>query len=212
MDKFDKYKKFEPYNDFTEDETPKKTNYLKYEQADRETVKNIGKEIWEWFKALAIAVVIALLIRTFIFTLVKVDGNSMYPTLKDGERLYVNRMFYTPEAGDVIVFKPNYNPSVYYIKRVIATEGQTVDINFKTGEVSVDGKVLEESYIYEPTYRSADVTFPVTVDEGCVFVMGDNRNNSKDSRSSDVFMVTDDSIMGEATFRIYPFTKIGKFE
>lgn len=147
---------------------------------------NWKKETGEWISAILIAVVLAFFIRTYIFTLVQVSGPSMEETLHTGDRLVVTRLGYTPKQGDIVVFKPDQHPNEPYIKRVIATEGQTVDINFEKGIVYVDGEEIEEDYIKNPTQRQSDVQFPITVPEGCVFVMGDNRMESHDGRSLDV--------------------------
>ena len=108
---------------------------------------NWKKEVFEWSEAIIIAVVIAVIIRSFLFTLVAVEGASMENTLHDGDRLFVRRIGYTPKNGDIIVFTPENKPKTPYIKRVIATGGQTIDIDFTTGEVKVDGEVLKENYI-----------------------------------------------------------------
>jgi len=177
---------------------------------------NWKKEAFEWSQAIIIAVIIAYIIKSFLFTLVLVSGPSMQNTLQDGDRLFVYRLMYKPHDGDIVVFTPEKDKNRPYIKRVIATEGQTININFKTAEVSVDGKVLTEKYIKMPTTQSFDVKFPVTVPAGHVFVMGDNRGNSHDSRSSTVGsydnqngMVKNESIMGKAMFRIWPFNQFG---
>ena len=168
--------------------------------------KSVGKEILEWVFSIVIAIVIALIIRQFIFTVVKVDGASMQPTLQHNDRLIVWRLGYKPDNGDIIVL--HQEGKLPYIKRIIAVEGQTVDIDFVTHKVFVDGVELEENYIKEPTMRSGDVKFPVTVDEGCVFVLGDNRNDSRDSRFSDVGMVKREDILGKTILRFFPFSEI----
>jgi len=177
---------------------------------------NWKKEAFEWSQAIVVALVIAFIIKTFLFTLVVVSGESMQNTLQDGDRLFVYRLMYQPHDGDIIVFTPEKDKNRPYIKRVIATEGQTININFLTGEVSVDGKVLKENYIKMATKHPGDVKFPLTVPAGHVFVMGDNRDNSSDSRYSRVGsydnengMVKKESIMGKALFRIWPFNKFG---
>ena len=164
------------------------------ENTEKNGGKSVKREILEWVFSIAIAVLIALVIRQFIFTVVRVEGSSMLPTLTDNDRLIVWRLGYKPEANDVIVL--HQEDHLPYIKRVIATEGQTVDINFNTHKVYVDGKLLDEPFIYQPTSQRGDVQFPVTVDEDCVFVLGDNRNNSSDSRFSDVGMVHKSDILG----------------
>ena len=151
-----------------------------------------------------------------MFTLVAVEGASMENTLHDGDRLFVRRIGYTPKNGDIIVFTPENKPKTPYIKRVIATGGQTIDIDFTTGEVKVDGEVLKENYIKAPTKRPGDVKFPVTVPEGYFFAMGDNRGNSHDSRNSDVGnsdnksgLIKNEALLGKAVFRIWPLKNFG---
>lgn len=188
-----------------------------------ETVKKFDfkKEAFEWVQAIVIAVIIAFVLRTFVLTLVKVQGESMEPTLQQSDRLYVNRFMYKPEKGDVIIFRPASDPKRPYVKRVIATEGDTVYIDFETGEVFVNGEVIDEPYILEPTHRNgAYITGlmesgnyskenPIVVEEDKVFVMGDNRNNSKDSR--EIGQVPKDEIIGHALFRFWPLSNIEKF-
>lgn len=152
---------------------------------------NWKKEVGEWVVAIVVAVILATIIRTFFFTLVQVSGPSMENTLQDGDKLVVVKFNYTPEQGDIIVFRPDWHHNEPYIKRVIATEGQTVDINFATGTVYVDGEVYEENYIKNSTTDRYDVKFPLTVPEDCVFVMGDNRRQSHDGRSLDVSSIKD---------------------
>jgi len=178
---------------------------------------NWAREIFEWVACIAIAIVIALLIKNFIFTLVKVDGASMNPTLTHGDRLFTRVLGYNePKQGDIIIFNPPLsaynkapNKDIAYVKRVIATEGQIVEIT-PDGEVSVDGEILPEDYISEKIDMRYIMTtkFPFEVPEGTVFVLGDNRNNSHDSRSADVGDVPLENIIGKAEFRLWP---IGKF-
>lgn len=184
-------------------------NNINNEVENKDDKINVKKEIFEWIQSIAIALIIALVIRTYVFTLVKVDGKSMYPTLDDGDRLVVTRLAYTPKNGDIIIFTPTLHKDTPYVKRVIGVEGQTVDINFNTGAVSVDGKILKENYINEITQLRGNVKFPVIVEKDCVFVLGDNRNHSRDSRFSDVFMVNKKTIMGKAQIRIFPFDSVG---
>ena len=130
------------------------------------------REVFDWVQAIIAAVVIALFIRTFLFTLVRVDGPSMEPTLQNNNILIVTRAGYQPKAGDVIIFRPEKHQDTPYVKRIIATQGQEVDIDPETGDVFVDGVLLEEDYIKEKIHRLYDVKFPVVVPEDCVFVMG----------------------------------------
>ncbi len=119
--------------------------------------------------------------------------------------------FLPAAPGDIVVIVQPESDTPAIIKRIIAVEGQTVDINFSFGTVTVDGQVLEEPYINEPTYMKRDVNFPVTVPQGCVFVMGDNRNRSS-MRDSSIGMVDQRYILGKAVFRLFPFQKIGLIE
>lgn len=170
---------------------------------------NWKKEAFDWVVSIALALIIALLIRKFVFTLVKVDGPSMNPTLTHGDTLFTRRIMYTPEVGDIIIFRPPNSPKTPYVKRVIALEGQTVDIDSDTGAVIVDGEVYDEPYIQEPIRRMGDMQFPFTVPEDTVFVLGDNRNNSHDSRDSDVGAVPVENIIGKAQIRLLPISSFG---
>lgn len=157
------------------------------------------------------AVAVIFVVFVFLFRLAGVDGASMEPTLHSGDWLAVSSRAYEPQAGDiVIVTQPNsfHKPIV---KRIIATEGQTVSVDFLRGTVTVDGKVLDEPYIREPATDPTenDLIYPVTVPQGCVFVMGDNRNESTDSRSSLVGFIDERYIFGNVIFRIFPPGKVG---
>lgn len=179
--------------------------------ADVKPPFNWKKEALDWVTSIAVALIIALLIRRFVFTLVRVDGPSMNPTLTHNDTLFTSRLMYTPKVGDIIIFRPPASPKTPYVKRVIATEGQTVDIDPLTGTVTVDGKAYDEPYIAEPIQpsRMGDVEYPFTVPEGTVFVLGDNRNNSHDSRDSDVGAVPVKNIIGKAQFRLLPLSTFG---
>lgn len=213
------------------------------ENSKEEKKFNLAKEIWEWIYTLAIAIIIAMLIKGFIFDIVRVDGSSMFPTLVNNDRLIVTKLGYKPEQGDIIILDSQYKnredyfdklavskdkdelsaidkflaqssmpanlKKKYYVKRVIAMPGQTVDL--VDGKVYVDGTPLDEPY-YDGTTSSIDPTveYPITVDDDCVFVMGDNRNHSKDSRSSELGQVPFDAILGKSQIRIWPLNDIGK--
>ncbi len=180
---------------------------------------NWKKELRDWVIAIAIAVALALLIRNFVFTLVKVQGESMEPSLHNSDRLYVNRFFYQPKKGDVVIFVPASDPMRPYVKRVIATEGDSVYIDFTTGNVYVNDVLLSEPYIKEKTARNGSYIMslmakgeygkqsPIVVQKGHIFVMGDNRNNSKDSR--ELGQIPLDEVMGGAAFRFWPLDSIG---
>lgn len=166
-------------------------------------------ELFDWGEALLISLAAVILVFVFGIRIIGVEGNSMMPTLQDGNQLLVSNLFYTPEKGDIVILTKDSFMTSPIVKRVIATEGDTVDIDFSTGAVSVNGEVLEESYIAEPTTTQYDITFPQTVPEGCIFVMGDNRNHSTDSRYGQLGMVDTRYVIGKVLMRIFPFREIG---
>ena len=158
---------------------------------------------------LAVIIIVLLLFLRVVI----VSGPSMYNTLWDGDWLLVlSNVFYrNPEYGDIIVAsQDSFNDGEPIIKRVIATEGQIVDIDFEAGIVYVDGVALEEDYTYTPTNIEEGMEFPLTVDEGCIFVMGDNRNKSKDSRNPEIGLIDKREVLGKAVFLIYPGTHGGE--
>lgn len=166
--------------------------------------------LYDWVSAFLFALIIVVLIMTFCFRLVDVDGSSMLQTLQDGDKVVVTGLNYEPQVGDIVIISHGVSLDKALVKRVIAVGGQTVDINSETGDVIVDGIVLDEPYINGKTVAEGDVEFPVEVTEGTVFVLGDNRPISKDSRSQDVGLIETDSIIGKVQFRIYPFDGLGK--
>ena len=160
-------------------------------------------DIYEWIQSVVSTLVIVILAFIFIGRQTGVNGTSMRDTLHNKDSLFVSDLFFTPKYGDIVIIKAAAFEDLL-VKRVIATEGQTIDINFDTSEVIVDGVVLNEPYINEPTKVRHDFNGEVTVPEGCVFVMGDNRNASGDSRSNTVGFVDVRNIIGKAHFMIMP--------
>lgn len=151
------------------------------------------------------ALIVIFLVFTFLGRNMMVSGESMLPTLNNNDKVAISSFDRSYDYKDiVIVAQPNTLHKVL-IKRVIATEGQTVDIDSEKGIVYVDSKPLDESYTLEPTYEKGNMKFPVTVPEGCVFVMGDNRNDSTDSRMRSVGFIDERYIMGKVMFRFSPF-------
>ena len=165
------------------------------------------RELYEWVQAIAVAVVLALVINQFVFAMVQVEGGSMLPTLESKERLVVTKLFYQPKAKDIVVIK-SHVLGKHIIKRIIALPGDTIDLHPETGDVLVNGQLLDEPYIKEKLHSAGTVyNYPIEIPEGYVFVMGDNRNNSQDSRM--LGLVAFEDIVGRASLRITPFSKFG---
>lgn len=150
---------------------------------------------------------VVMIVFLLLFRVVIVSGSSMYSTLWNGDWLLVtgSLLYQEPEAGDIIVAsKKAFNDGEAIIKRVIATEGQTVDIDFEAGIVYVDGVALQEDYTYTPTNVQEGIIFPITIADGCIFAMGDNRNGSKDSRHPSIGMIDKREVLGKAVFLLFP--------
>lgn len=177
-------------------ETPKKAN-------------GITTTVFDAVSILATTFIAVALVFIFALRTIGVDGKSMMPTLSNGDRIIISAFEFTPEYGDIVVTcQPNPSTDIedILIKRVIATEGQKVDIDFVKGVVYVDDKALDEPYVAAPTYDRESFRGPMVIPEGYVFVMGDNRNNSTDSRDYRVGLIREEYIMGKAVFRLSPFT------
>ena len=168
-----------------------------------------GQGLLEWYEALISAALVLVLVFSFFFRIIQVDGESMVPTLENGDKLVVWGAGYEPQRGDVVIVDSYTSYGRPLVKRVIAKGGDTISIDYATGTVEVNGKVLEEDYIAEPTYLGYDVEFPYTVPEGTVFVMGDNRLVSLDSRSSEVGLIDSKYILGKAMVRLFPISEAG---
>ncbi len=168
---------------------------------------DIPKSVLSYLRDFVSWLIGVLLVFLLLFRVVIVSGPSMNNTLFNGDYLLVlTNVFYNdPEQGDIIVAsKDTFRDGEPIIKRIIATEGQKVDIDFAAGIVYIDGTALDESYTLTPTTLHEGIDFPLVVDEGCVFVMGDNRGNSKDSRSPEIGQIDRREILGRACFLVFP--------
>jgi signal peptidase I len=170
---------------------------------------SVKADIYDLVKCIVMALVATVLIFIFLARIIGVINISMIPTFNDGFKVPMSNLFYTPKQGDIVIFTKETCSNDPLVKRVIATEGQTVNIDFSSGKVWVDGVLLDETYINETMWRHFDVEFPVTVPSGCIFVMGDNRNVSLDSRSSLVGMVDTRCILGKVYGIVLPLGRLG---
>ena len=171
--------------------------------------KELLPTLFDTLEIFCLSVVMVILIFTFVGRMATVVGDSMEPTLQNGDRVLVSNFFYTPECGDIVVVQKDsgYYDNQLLIKRVIAKGGQTITFDFAKWTVCVDGEVIDEPYINRVlgAMKKGDITGDsVTVPEGCYFVMGDNRNASSDSRFDTVGFVKETEIVGKAVYRISP--------
>jgi len=196
--------------------TGKVKRQMNFEEASQP--RTAMHEVFEWVDSIVVAIIVVVILFTFIFRVVGIIGPSMKETLHQGDKLIISNFMYTPEQRDIVVISRNYineaNDEVYQssepiIKRVIATENQVVDIDFEAGIVYVDGVALDEPYTKTLTNNKYDIDFPIRVSEGHIFVLGDNRAESLDSRSSQIGLVDERYVLGKALFRIYPFDQFG---
>ncbi len=202
---------------------------MENQEVQAETTKKKGSfvhDVLDVMEAVFISVFVVVLFFAYVARPVTVEGRSMESTLHDQDRLFMSDFFYTPERGDIIVCD-NSDSWTYdaegnlvkgygiaddkkLIKRVIAVGGDEVDIHFSTGEVYVNGELLDEPYIKNATTTNYGAfTYPVVIPEGYLFVMGDNRQNSTDSRAGAVGFVSEDQVLGKALFRFSPFSDFG---
>ena len=186
-------------------------NNVDYNYSEKKSSGNldrfISKTLLPYLSNIAFVFFLLIVIFTLCFRITCVDGRSMNNTLMDGDYVLLLNDFLCGdyEQGDVIVAsKESFRNGERIIKRVIATEGQWVDINFDTGTVKVDGKVLDEPYISTPTVTPEGLTFPLRVEDGCVFVLGDNRALSMDSRHPQIGQIDCREIVGKAFFIFFP--------
>jgi len=180
------------------------------DEREEDAESRVRMDIYDWIQCLVTAIICGVLIFIFVGRTIGVDGRSMMQTLQHNDRVIMSNLFYNPGNGDIVVFQsPSEQFEYPLVKRVIAIAGQTIDINFENGEVFVDGVLIEEPYINTMTTSSHDFSEPVTVPRGFVFVMGDNRNSSTDSRDNIVGLVDTRYILGKVLFVLVPGVEDG---
>ena len=189
----------------------KKNKKKKKEQVPPEV--QARREAYDWIQSLISALLICVLVFVFVLRIMDVKGSSMVPTLHNGDRVLVSGLFYEPARGDIVVFKKDgYDDNKALVKRVIAVAGDVVNIDFERGIVYVNGDAVEEDYIDVLTTTKLDFIGPQTVPDSCLFVMGDNRNASTDSRDKRIGMVDKRLVIGKVLLVVYPFDSFGGVE
>ncbi len=189
--------------------------YLKYfigNKLEENAANSVGRFVsscFEWVDSIITAIVVCILFLAFIFRIINVSGVSMMDTLLDGDKVIITDLLYKPSVGDIVVINRSEELSEPIIKRIIAKEGQSLSIDFDSGDVTVDGVVINEPYIKSATTKKGSGDIPEVIPKGYVFVMGDNRDRSKDSRSKEVGLINVENILGKAKFIIYPMNRVG---
>jgi len=180
-------------------------------------INRISSPFWrgvaEWAVTLLLAILLFFVMRTFLFRTASVTGNSMMPTLAHGDMVVLNRLSYwfvQPRVGDIVAFPYQGNPSEVYIKRVIAAPGDIVDIQYN--RFLVNDQLLDDAFSYPLVFASGDVMFPMEVEDGRFFVLGDNRNASKDSRFTTVGTIPHRDMVGNVLVRIWPLNSLGRVD
>ena len=177
--------------------------WIEFEQQEPKAPAGVSF-LYDVVDSLKGAVIAAFVVFCLVFRVIGVEGDSMFPTLHDGDWVAVSGLSLSIDRGDIVISTQPWERNVPIVKRVIGIGGDMIDIDFTAGEVYVNGEMLNEPYINSPTTLNYDVDFPVTVPEGFVFVMGDNRGESLDSRSSRIGFIDERYILGEVYFRLYP--------
>ena len=188
------------------------------EETEEEQPRRPGAELYDWLQMFLGCVVAAVVLFNCVARLTRVDGGSMDTTLQHGEIMLIWSLGYTPKQGDIVVLNktsvllPDWTEPRAIVKRVIATGGQTVDVDYSTGTVYVDGQPVSEPYLHEEMRRPGAPSMQEThweVPEGSIFVMGDNRNYSTDSRDSLLGTIDTDYILGKAVLALWPLDRFG---
>ncbi|MCH5202801.1 MAG: signal peptidase I [Oscillospiraceae bacterium] len=160
--------------------------------------------VFDWIRSVALAVFVVIFVLTFFFRIVNVDGRSMNNTLAHGDKLFVTSFLYTPEKNDIVVISHGQHLDEPIVKRVIATEGDTLKIDFKKNKVYVNGELQKEPYVCSELVKG-DAVIPTVIPQGKIFVMGDNRKDSLDSRYNKVGLIDTGDVIGKVQYIFYPF-------
>lgn len=168
---------------------------------------NVKKEAFQWIQSIVASVIIVALILTFVGAPRVVKGSSMLPTFRDNDRVITTNIHGKLKYGDVVVIRRKDDDPL--IKRIIGVGGDTINIDFETGCITLNGSAINEPYINELTTTDLGTQFPTTVPDGCLFVMGDNRNHSSDSRDPSIGMIDKRNVFGKVVFRFSPLKDIG---
>ena len=186
---------------------------IENENDEKQPRQSMAENVFEWAQGMVYTIIIFVAMFTFLFRIVGVEGVSMMPTLNHGDRLVINRLFYEPRVGDIVVMARDFTYDGFIddpmIKRIIALGGQEVYIDYE-GRVYIDGEFSAEDYILtEKIFMFGDYLYPILVPEGYAFVLGDNRNNSLDSRFEYIGLVDTRAILGNVILRFHPLDRLG---
>ena len=167
--------------------------------------------VYDWIRCIIFAIAIVVIVLTFVFRLVDVEGTSMCDTLQTKDKVIVTNLLYTPRDNDIVVISHGAEYKKPIIKRVIATEGQTLELDYENEKIIVDGIEIDEPYVKESTFSGnyGNLTPPEVIPEGKIFVLGDNRRISLDSRSSEIGLIDVRDVIGKAQFIAFPFDHFG---
>jgi signal peptidase I len=186
----------------------------KHKKTEKEVLRDVAwTSVFRWVNVLILSFAVLSILFSVFIRIISISGTSMQPTLDDGDVVIYYNLEYSPEIGDIVIIKTGKDDSSIIVKRIIALAGQSVTVDYDKKTVFVDGKVVSEPYVTE-MFKSEknEIDYPYTVPEGHVFVLGDNRTDSVDSRNKNIQAIPECDIMGRVMFKVYPFSEIVQFE